>query len=169
MDQAHSCAVFVPPGFSPKKLKDYMGIVIEGLAELSDRLANMAPKSAKRYLSKAGDAGTEVVLDALQETVPVQVGYLEEAMVSQKKWLNDGDATTMVITIGPARGVFWGSLQEFGSQEVEGVGKDGRHFIHAAQPAQHWMTRAFESSKDEVLSAMATEMVGMLQDLENKD
>jgi HK97 gp10 family phage protein len=128
-------------------------VEIDGLKELSDRLANMPAKAAKRYLSKCADPAAEVVLDAMADTVPVDVGYLEEKLTSQKHW-EGGDETTMVILIGPEKGAFWGSLQEFGTRY---------------EKPQHWMSKAWESCKAKCLDVFATEAIGLLQDLENKD
>lgn len=144
-----------------------MAIVIDGLKELSDKLASMPATAAKRYLSRAGEAATEVVVEALQESAPVGIGILEKSITSQKKWL-DGAETTMDISVGPSKQVFWGMFQEFGTQEVSGVDKNGKKFHHTAQPAQHWMSRGWESCKDKALDAFATEAIGILQDLENK-
>src|SRR5882762_10196046 len=104
-----------------------MGIEIEGLAELSTMLTELAPRAAKRYLSRVAQPAAQVVLDAMAQTVPVRVGILEEELGYQKKFHNDGDETTMEINIGPLKPAFWGSLQEFGTHD---------------QPAQHWMGRA---------------------------
>jgi HK97 gp10 family phage protein len=128
-------------------------IVIEGLAELSEMLTTLTPKAAKRYLSRCAEPAAEVVIAAMEQTVPVGVGILEEGLGWQKKWSNEGDETTMEINIGPLKPFFWGSLQEFGT---------------AHQQGQHWMGRAWESSKDECLNVFATEAIGILQDLENK-
>jgi HK97 gp10 family phage protein len=131
-----------------------MPIVIDGLKELSDRLATLPAKAAKRYLSNCAEPAAQVVIDAMKETVPVGIGILEEELGWQKKWGNDGDETTMIINIGPLKPAFWGSLQEFGTR---------------FQPAQHWMGTAWGSCKDKVLSVFATEALAMLHDMENKD
>jgi HK97 gp10 family phage protein len=130
-----------------------MPIIIEGLAELSDRLVNIAPRAAKRYLKKAGDAGAKIVVAELQETVPVEVGYLEEAMGYDISFDGSDDATTMTVDIGPFKQAYWGEMQEWGTSTQQG---------------QHWMGRAWEETRDKVLDVMATEMTGMLLDLENK-
>jgi HK97 gp10 family phage protein len=145
-----------------------MPIVIDGLAELSEMLTTLTPRAAKRYLSSCGEPAAQVVLDAMKSTVPVHVGILEEELGWQKKFLNDGDETTMEIVIGPLRPAFWGSFQEFGTQDLQGMTKEGKHFHHVAQPAQHWMGRAWESCREECLSVFATQAIGILQDLENK-
>lgn len=127
----------------------------------------MPAVAAKKYLSRAGEAAASVVEEALKESAPVGVGILEESIVAKKNWI-DGDGTTLEISVGPTKQAFWGSFQEFGTQEVSGIDKDGKPFHHAAQPAQHWMGRAWEGCRDKALDAFATEAIGILQDLENK-
>jgi HK97 gp10 family phage protein len=131
-----------------------MPIQIEGLAELSEMLTTLTPQAAKRYLTRVAAPAAQVVITAMEQTVPVRVGILEEELGYQKHWDNDaGDQTTMTIDIGPLKPAFWGSLQEFGT---------------STQPAQHWMGRAWESSKDEVLNVFVTGATGLCLDLENK-
>ena len=144
-------------------------VKIEGLAELSELLTQEAPRAAKRYLNRAADPATEVVLDALRETVPVYIGILEEELSSEKHYEDVDGGTVLTVDIGPLKPASkWGMLQEFGSQEVEGTDKSGKHFHHTAQPGQHWMGRAWESCKDKVLDVFATEATGIGLDLENK-
>ncbi len=146
-----------------------MKLEIEGLADLSNLLTQEAPRAAKRYLGRAADPAVEVVLDAMRETVPVGIGILEEELSSEKQFEDVDGATVLTVNIGPNKpSSKWGSLQEFGSQDVEGTDESGKHFHHTAQPGQHWMGRAWESSKDKVLDVFATEAIGILQDLENK-
>jgi HK97 gp10 family phage protein len=128
-------------------------IQIEGLKDLSDLLTELTPRAAKRYLRRCAEPAAQVVLDALHETVPVGVGILEEQLSYSVRFLNDGDETTMEVRIGPEKPAFWGSFQEFGTATREG---------------QHWMGRAWEGCKDEVLNVFATEAIGLLQDSENK-
>ncbi len=128
-------------------------ITISGLKELSDALTELTPKAAKRYLSRCAEPAAQVVLDAMSSTVPVGVGILEEELGWQKHWSNDGDETTMEISIGPLKPAFWGELQEWGT---------------STQPATHWFGRAWEGCKDEVLNVFVTECTGLLMDLENK-
>ena len=128
-------------------------VTIDGLKELSDVLTTLTPQAAKRYLSRCAEPAAQVMLDAMAQTVPVGIGILEEQLGWQKHWSSDGDETTMVIEIGPLKPAYWGSFQEFGTITV---------------PAQHWMGRAFESCKDEMLNVFATEALGLLMDLSNK-
>ena len=147
-----------------------MMVEIEGLEELSTLLTEIAPTAAKRYLSKVAEPAAEVVIASMKQTVPVDIGILEEGFGWQKKWLNDGDETTMEITIGPLKPYFWGSLQEFGTQDVSGTGKkSGKHFHHASQPAQHWMSRAWEACKEDCLSVFVQGVNDLLQKLRRGD
>ena len=130
-----------------------MPIEIEGLKELSDLLTEQTPRAAKRYLGRCAEPAAQVVLDALDKTVPVGVGILEEQLSWTRKFINGDDDTTMVINIGPLKPAFWGSFQEFGTAKQEG---------------QHWMGRAWESCRDECLDVFKTELVGLMMDLENK-
>jgi len=130
-----------------------MPIEIEGLAELSEMLTTLTPRAAKRYLSKVAEPAAQVVIDAMEATVPVGIGILEEELGWQKRFLNDGDETTLQMDIGPLKPAFWGSFQEFGT---------------AHQPGQHWMGRAWEGCKDECLNVFVTGAIGLLMDLENK-
>jgi HK97 gp10 family phage protein len=127
-----------------------MAIQIEGLAELSQLLTEITPAAAKRYLGRCGDRAALPMLAAMQGTVPVGVGILEEELSYSKKFLSDGDETTLEIKIGPEKPAFWGSLQEFGTSN---------------QAGQHWMGRAWESSKDEVLNVFVEEAQNLIQDL----
>jgi HK97 gp10 family phage protein len=168
----HTSFLF-PPGFTfplifASNHGVFVPIEIDGLAELSEILTTKTAAAAKRYLSRAGEAGAQVFVGALEDSAPTGIGILEESITWQKKWGTEGDQTTMDINVGPTKQAFWGMFQEFGTQEVEGTDKNGKRFVHAAQPGQHWMGRAFEGSKEAALSAFATEAIGILQDLENK-
>lgn len=146
-------------------MPDNFTIQIDGIRELSDLLTEQTPVAAKRYLSKVAEPAATVVLNALRETVPVQVGVLEEALGWQKKWL-DGEETTMDMRIGPLKFAFWGSFQEFGTSDVVGIDKSGRKFHHAAEPGQHWMGRAWEGCKARVFEVFlegAQEMIAKLK------
>lgn len=129
-----------------------MPITIDGLAELSEMLTHEAARTAKRYLVNCAKPAAEVVIAAMDTTVPVDVGKLEEGLGYQTQF-SDGDGTTLTVHIGPARSTFWGMFQEFGTR---------------FQPAQRWMTRAFEASKDKCLSVFATELLARLSDMEEK-
>lgn len=145
-----------------------MPIVVEGLDQLSDMLTNIAPTAAKRWMRKVVGEGADVTQKAVEDNAPVYVGVLEESIVQRASFESGDGETELTIDIGPKKGIFWGSIQEFGSQEVEGTDKNGKHFHHTAQPAQRWVTHAWEDSRDRVLDVVATGMVGLLQDLENK-
>ncbi len=126
-------------------------IQLEGISELSELLTEVAPTAAKRYLSNVAQPAAQVVVDALEQTVPVGIGILEEQIGWQKKWTSEGNNTVMTLNIGPLKPAFWGSFQEFGTR---------------FQPGQHWMARAWESCKDDVLSVFvqgASDMIAKLR------
>jgi HK97 gp10 family phage protein len=129
-----------------------MPIIVEGLSELSEMLTQESVRTAKRYLVNAAKPAAEVVITALDETVPVATGRLEGAMDYQTRF-ESGDQTTLKVKIGPTNEAWWGSWQEFGTH---------------TQPGQHWMARAWEGCQDEVLSVFATEMLARLADMEEK-
>lgn len=131
-----------------------MPITIDGLEELSQLLTEEAPKAAKRYLLRAMDKAADVVVDALGETVPVELGVLEEAIVKKTDWDSTDDGETqLTVAIGPLRQAFWGMFREFGTRFQVGI---------------HWMGRAWGDCKSRVLSVFETEATGILMDLENK-
>jgi HK97 gp10 family phage protein len=127
-------------------------IQIEGLSELSDKLATLAPAAAKRYLRRCGSKAAEVVLDAMGETVPVGIGILEESLIYKVKF-TEADETTMEVKIGPTKKAFWGMFQEFGTR---------------FQAGKHWMGRAWEGCKKQCLQTFVDEGQGILRDLEGK-
>jgi HK97 gp10 family phage protein len=132
-----------------------MPIKIDGLQELSEALKHESVRTAKRYLVNCAKPAADVVIEAMEQTVPVDVGKLEGNLGYQTRFSNDGgpDVTTLTVNIGPARSTFWGLFSEFGT---------------FCQPGIHWMSRAFESCKDRVLSVFATELTARLMDLQNK-
>ena len=111
-------------------------VELKGLADVSNMLSEVAPKAAKSYISKCAKPATQVVLDAMKETVPVGVGILEELLVSKSHWEQDGATERLVVEIGPTKQAYWGMFQEFGTSKLEG---------------KHWMGNAFEGCKEEVL------------------
>jgi HK97 gp10 family phage protein len=129
-----------------------VGIKIDGLSELSEMLRHESVRTAKRYLLNCARPAAQVVIDAMQATAPVEVGLLKDEIDYQSRFEN-ADQTTLNVKIGPARHTFWGMFQEFGTFD---------------QPAQHWMTRAWEMCQDECLSVFATEALARLADMEEK-
>jgi HK97 gp10 family phage protein len=129
-------------------------ITITGLDDLAEMLTKIAPKAAKRYLSKCADPAAQVMLDAMDQTVPVDGGELREALDKQKKWGSEGDQTTMNITIGPRKGKAWGSMQEYGTK---------------TQPAQHWMSNAWQSCKSQVLDVYVRGINDLMESMVARD
>ena len=115
-------------------------------------LTHESARTAKRYLVNCAKPAAEVVISALDETVPVATGKLEGALDYQTRFEN-GEGTTLTVKIGPTNEAWWGSWQEFGTHTQQG---------------QHWMGRAWEGCQDKVLSVFATEMLARLADMEQK-
>jgi len=144
-----------------------MSIRIDGLSRLSEMLTNIAPTKAKRKMREALSEGADVVQNAAEESAPVYIGYLEESIVQKGSWESGEGTTTLTVDIGPTKKAFWGMFQEFGTQDVSGTTKKGKPFHHTAQPAQHWLTRSWEGSRDEVLDTIKNEMTALIVELDN--
>lgn len=130
-----------------------MPIKIDGLAELSEMLTHESARTAKRYLVNCAKPAAEVVIEAADQTVPVDTGRLKGNLDYQTKFSGGGAGTTLTVRIGPAAGMKWGSLQEFGTRFQQG---------------QHWLARAWESCQDKCLSVFGTELLARLADMEEK-
>jgi len=117
-----------------------MGIDLKGFEDISTMLSDVAPKAAKSMMVKAAKPAAEVVIAAMADTVPVGVGILEEQLVYKNKWSSDVGGEVLNTNIGPTKSAFWGMFQEFGTSKMEG---------------KHWMARAWEGCKDEVLEVYA--------------
>lgn len=130
-----------------------MPITISGLSELSEKLTRESARTAKRYLVNCAKPAADVVIEAMEQTVPKRSERLDEGLDYQTKF-SGTDETTLTVHIGPARDTWWGSFQEFGTHD---------------QPAQHWMGRAWESCQDKCLSVFATEALARLADMESKE
>lgn len=74
-------------------------IEIEGLADLSRLLMEESPAAAKRYLLRCAKPAAQVVIDAAHETVPVDVGFLEEQLGSQTEWSSGDGETALEINV----------------------------------------------------------------------
>ncbi len=110
------------------------------LGGLSEALTTLASAEAKRMLSQVAEPCAQVFLDEMERTVPRDSGVLAEGMGWQKKWFEEGGSTVMRIEIGPLKPFYWGMFQEFGTRYEKG---------------QHWMSRAFESVKEQALDVFA--------------
>lgn len=144
-----------------------MPITIDGLDDLSTLLTQRAPQSAKRYLKKCLDGGADIFKAEAEANAPKESGTLAGNIVTKTEFESGDGDTSLTIKIGPKKGIKWGSLQEFGSQDVRGEDKNGKPFHHTAQPAQRWLTNTYLDNRERVLSVIGTEMIGLLQDLEN--
>jgi HK97 gp10 family phage protein len=104
---------------------------VKGLDELEETLKEGGRKAALKFLRSVEKQAALPVLEAMQETVPIGLtGDLLVSLGIQSK--TSGDQLT--IGVGASRDEnYIGRFAEFGT-------------VH--QPAQHWMSRAWEASKD---------------------
>jgi HK97 gp10 family phage protein len=95
----------------------------------------------------------EVVIEAADQTVPVDTGKSKAELGYKTRFSGDGDGTTLTVNIGPSSATWYDTFDEFGTR---------------TQPAQHWLARAWEASQDKCLSVFATEALARLADMEDK-
>lgn len=131
-------------------------VTVEGLDELADLLRNQTPVAAKRYLRRVTVAAANVVIDALEVTIPVAAGVLDEHLMFKKT--RNADPLQVEVNIGPEKFFFWGSIQEFGAHLPNG----------GTVPAQHWMGRAWMACKDQCLAVFEAEASIMCDTLKDK-
>ena len=141
-------------------------VTIEGLDELLDLLRTQTPKAATRYLRKVTARAGQVVLDAMDDTVPVEAGTLRGNLIMKK--VRSSDPLDVTLNIGPRKGIFWGSLTEFGHDvktgKRQGKNKKGnlsyskdQEYGTAHVPGTHWMGNAWMSTQDQVLAVFEAE------------
>lgn len=134
-------------------MADTMSIKITGLEELSQMLTEESVRTAKRYLVNMAKKAAVPMLDAMEQTVPVDTGKLEGGLGFQTRF-SGGDQTTLTVKIGPDASGWYGSFQEFGTKYQ--------------QPPKHWVENAWNASKDDVLQAFVDEAKARLADMKAK-
>jgi HK97 gp10 family phage protein len=104
---------------------------VTGLDELEQTLIAGGRKTAQKFLRNVEKSVAQILLEAQQETVPIGLtGDLLVSLGIQSK--TSGDQLT--VSVGASRDQnYIARFAEFGT-------------VH--QPAQHWMSRAWEASKD---------------------
>ena len=141
---------------------------ILGLSELSDLLQNETKKHATDYLRRVAVSAGKVAQAAMEDTAPVATGRLESEIVVKSKFSGGADETTLTVEIGPSKDTWYSIFSEFGTVGQEGTDKHGRHFRHAATPAQHWIARAWEGCQEDVLNEFYRKAIELLMRLEKK-
>lgn len=111
------------------------GFNIEGLDDLMSRLRQMGDMG-KEVEEKALKKGAEIMRDALESSVPVSARTSNHA----RDHIVIGEIEDGKIPIGPDKKHFYLQFPEFGTSK---------------QPAQGFMERAFNDSKDEAQRAVA--------------
>src|ERR1700733_5472224 len=132
------------------------GIKIYGIDPLKRLLDSATQESAKYFLTQIVTSCGPIIKEAFKDGAPVEAGVLEESIVEQV----EGDGFQMKAMYGPMKGIFWGSLQEFGWNQKGHVltvrGRDRRKYrvrLTKDGPAiagTHWMQRSWEGVKDKV-------------------
>lgn len=130
-----------------------MPIEIIGIEEIKAKLDRLSNEKTKLAIQRAGARkAAKVILAAQQQYVPFDTGKLEGALgIQTKKVGSIGVATA----IGPDKKLnFIGRFHEFGTKKMAG---------------DHWMQKAFDSSKDDALEAYVAEVTKLFDKHEYDD
>jgi HK97 gp10 family phage protein len=120
---------------------------IQGLDELEATLTEGSRKAALKFLRNAEKKAARPVLDAQRMTVPIDYGDLLEALKISSSTRGD----TLTVRVGPDKSQnYIGRFTEFGTID---------------QPAQHWMSRAFDASKESALDAFIEVATDSLEEM----
>lgn len=112
-------------------------IEITGLKELSEMLTQIAPKAAKSYVVKCAKPAAQVIVEAMQDTAPSEVGTLRDSIIFRNQWGQaDDGGEALTTSVGPNKHVPWGMWQEFGTSHIAG---------------RHWMSKAWSDCQEHVL------------------
>jgi HK97 gp10 family phage protein len=127
---------------------DAITVEISGLEDVEKTLTDTTRKVAAKYLRKAMKAGTQIIQDRIEQSAPVDTGFLSEHIkvaIDTK-----GDSASMTAHIGPAPQAYYGMFEEFGA--------NGR-------PGLHFMEQAAIDTRDEVIQTFADTARNSLDDL----
>jgi HK97 gp10 family phage protein len=122
---------------------------ISGLDELERTLTEGGKRAAKNFLRKVEKTAAKIFQSNAENTAPVDTGFLSDHINVSSRVQGD----TLTVQVGPSPKAFYGLFQEFGTED---------------QPAQHWLNRAFEESKDEALTELINTATEMLNDIAEK-
>jgi HK97 gp10 family phage protein len=124
---------------------------ITGLDELETTLNEGGKQAAVKFLRKVEKTAARIFQTAAEGTAPYDTGNLAENIGIGSSLLGD----TLTVRVGPRPAAFYGLFQEFGAPE-------------AHVPAQHWLSRAFDETKDEALNEVVNTATETLNDLAKK-
>jgi HK97 gp10 family phage protein len=129
---------------------------VTGLDELERMLNDLAPKAAKTAMRRAVRDGMEIFQAAAEGKAPRASGELADNInIKTTAGGGDGDTTTGSIEaiVGPGKQQYYGLFQEYGTRY---------------QPAQPFMTPAYEENKDKVLETFVSDLKDEIEGLAGK-
>jgi HK97 gp10 family phage protein len=145
----------------------FVKVEILGLPELEKTLTDEGPKMAKRWLRQMERKAGKIWQEEIEARAPKgETGFLADNIKIKTHY--ERSDQEMVMQVGPTSEAYYGLFQEFGTRDVEGTDKNGKHFHHPAQAAQPFMRPAYESKKDEVLEAFVSEARDRLEDMKQQ-
>ena len=110
-------------------------MLIQGLDQLERKLRELELSVQRKALRDGVRLGAELIAEEASRLAPVDTGELQERIVVSMRD-SESDAKTVVARIGPARRVFYGIFDEYGT---------------AHMTAQPFLGPAFEAKKEEAL------------------
>ncbi len=153
-------------------------ISINGAAELEKKFKEMGRKGATNYARTALRAGAKVILGAARSSAPEKSGLLKRS-ISIKMGKSTKDSVT--VKVGPRRrwfkknNAFYAGWVEFGHFlgrriRKKQIGKHDNASYEAASraagrgfvPGQHYMEKAYSSSKSQAEAVAADAMMELV-------
>jgi HK97 gp10 family phage protein len=127
---------------------------ISGMEELQAALDKGIKQATRAALRRAAKDAVQPWVKLIEDLAPrSDRAFLAEHIAVSAKF-KDGGAR-LEMEIGPVIDAFYGLFLEFGTQELDGTGKDGKHFHHAATEARPFMRPAYEEGQEDVLAGFA--------------
>ena len=134
-----------------------VSVQVTGLQELERKLKALGPTIARKSLRSALVAGAKLIRNEAIELAPEKTGRLRRAMYVKK--MNKPNPFSENVIVGVRHGkkmskrdldAYYWTFQEFGTKLIKGV---------------HFLTRAFEATKEQALSKFKEVLTGNIQKL----
>lgn len=165
-------------------MPDAVSVKVSGLAEIEQKLLQLAPKLARRHLAKAVRAGSNILRDLAKGKVPVKTGALRDRITARVRPSKDGKKVVGTI------GILYASPQGKSTLTTlftgKGAFKKEKTGIHAAvagdntqqpgvygmflelgtehAPAQPWLRPAFDEGGQLAIQEAVDELRDGLED-----